>query len=280
MEIKQIIEQLKKPFPASLHKERKLPGGGRWFFVSWQDVRDRLDEVCPEWQMAWGEPAYLGKDCIITCTITILGLSRSAPGNAPIELISSSGKDMSRGTPLERAIADAFKNAAEAWGVGRYLDEQSEDRKKFVVNYLKTHGDMRGYKYFTENEQLASGARGVSDKKSVPEPKQREPLLRPLYPHNNQLIKTIREVTGHTPDWIIERCKRVGGTKPEDTSRIWEVVYEMCGQHAVNQGQAQSLQGGYESIANAVVVAQNAGNQNLTQVAVDWLARHQAISEK
>lgn len=155
MDIKQIVNELKKPFLPSQHREREIRGGGRWFFVPWQDIRDRLDEVCPEWQVSYSQPGYLGDYCHITCTITIMGISRSAPGNAEIQLVSSRGKDMARGTPIERAIADAFKNAAEAWGVGRYLDNQ-----EFVVNYMQSKGDGRAYKYWHENQQIESGARG------------------------------------------------------------------------------------------------------------------------
>jgi hypothetical protein len=153
---KEIIEQLKQPFPVAAHKERKLPGGGRWFYIPWQAIRDRLDEVCPEWEVSYSAPGQLGEYCYITCTITIGGVSRSAPGNAPMELLSSSGKDMSRGTPIERAIADAFKNASESFGVARYLDDQD-----FVVRYMQSRGDGRAYKFATEAGQLKAGARGI-----------------------------------------------------------------------------------------------------------------------
>jgi len=70
--------------------------------------------------------------------ITIARISREAVGNAKITQLSKSGNDMSRGTPIERAIADAFKNAAESFGVAAYLDDQ-----KFVIRYLKSKEDSR-----------------------------------------------------------------------------------------------------------------------------------------
>lgn len=155
MNFQEIITELKKPFPPEAHKERDLPGGGRWFYIPWQTIRDRLDDVYPEWAVSWSEPAYVGEYCVILCTITIAGVSRQAPGNAPIEMLSSKGKDMSRGTPIERATADAFKNAAESLGVARYLDDQP-----FVVKYLSKQGDMRGYKFAKENGEFDAGARG------------------------------------------------------------------------------------------------------------------------
>jgi hypothetical protein len=152
----QIITELKKPFPPEAHKDRKLPGSGRWFFIPWQTIRERLDEVCPDWQCDWSEPNYVGDYCVIMCTLTIAGVSRKAPGNAPIILLSNDGKDMSRGTPIERAVADAFKNAAEAFGVARYLDDQ-----KFVASYMSNKGDGRGYKYANENRQIEAGVAPV-----------------------------------------------------------------------------------------------------------------------
>lgn len=156
MTFQEIIAELKKPFPPELHKDRPLPGGKRWLYIPWQAIRDRLDDVYPEWSVHWSNPSYVGECCVILCTITIAGVSRQAPGNAPIEMLSSGGKDMSRGTPLERATADAFKNAAEAFGVGRYIDDQV-----FVASYLSKKGDMRGYKYAKENSEIEVGARGT-----------------------------------------------------------------------------------------------------------------------
>lgn len=49
---------------------------------------------------------------------------------------------MNRGTAIERATADAFKIAAEAFGVGAYLDNQ-----EFVVKYLQSKGDGRGVRF-------------------------------------------------------------------------------------------------------------------------------------
>jgi hypothetical protein len=129
--LREIIAELKKPFPPDAHKERDLPGGDQWFYIPWQDIRERLEEVCPTFEVVYSDPIYLGDItnektylCSIRCGITILGQTRWAVGNAPVIQMSSRGKDMSRGTPIQRATAHAFKNAAEAWGVGRYLDDQ------------------------------------------------------------------------------------------------------------------------------------------------------------
>lgn len=126
-----------------------------WFFIPWQRIRDRLDEVCAdEWEMSYGRPEYLDKFCVVSCKLTICGVTREALGNAEIELLSRSGKDMSRGTPIERAVADAFKNAAESFGIAAYLDEQSKDKREFLIRYLHSKGDSRGVAAARKNEWI------------------------------------------------------------------------------------------------------------------------------
>ncbi|MEH1777057.1 Rad52/Rad22 family DNA repair protein [Nostoc sp.] len=131
-ELRRIQAELKKPFPASLHEFRELPGGGKkWVFLKWQTIRERLDEVAPEWISDYSEIQYLGNDAICRCGITILGVRKEAIASVPISITSSSGKEMSRGSAADRLAAEAIKNAAEAWGVGRYLDDQA-----FTIRYL------------------------------------------------------------------------------------------------------------------------------------------------
>jgi hypothetical protein len=131
MRLSEVLPQLKSKFPADLHKERDLPGGGTWWYVPWQVIRDRLDQVCPEdWTISYGDPSYLGDYCHVRCRLTICGVAREGLGSAQINLISRTGKDMSRGNPIERAIADSFKTAAEQFGIAAYLDEQADKATK------------------------------------------------------------------------------------------------------------------------------------------------------
>lgn len=145
----ELINALREPFPAETHKERELPGGGKWFFIPWQLIRKRLNDVYPDWQVEYGTPIYLGDFCTVSCTLTIAGVSRQAWGNAPVELLSKSGRDMSRGTPIERAIADSFKNAAEAFGIGAYLDNQ-----EFVIQHLRKAGIHTAYAYSDQRREI------------------------------------------------------------------------------------------------------------------------------
>lgn len=176
--IKEILTELKKPFAPQDHIERELPGSGRWFFIPWQRIRERLDEACPDWQVEYSTPVYLGDHCVINCTLTIAGVSRMAPGNAPIELLSKSGKDMSRGTPIERAIADAFKNAAEAFGVGAYLDVQAQDKREFMLRYMQAKGDGRAVQFARENNWVP-GSLPTAEQKKAAQREQPKPFGQP-----------------------------------------------------------------------------------------------------
>jgi len=153
MDIRDITHQLKAWFPPEAHRDRDLPGGSKWFYIPWQTIRERFDEVCPDWEVSYSAPSYLGDYCAITCTITIGGISKQGVGNAEIMLLSHSGKNMARGTPIERATADAFKNAAEAWGVARYLDDQTDSKTKAdFVRYMQHAGDGRAADFHHRNE--------------------------------------------------------------------------------------------------------------------------------
>jgi hypothetical protein len=133
-DIIEILKELKKPFPAADHQERTIPGNSRWFYIPWQKIRERLDRVCPGWEVTYSDPVACEDLVVVRCRITIDGTTREGVGNSE----AATGY----GTPVERATADAFKNAAEAFGVGAYLDDQA-----FVIRYLQSQGDGRGVQF-------------------------------------------------------------------------------------------------------------------------------------
>jgi len=142
MELRELLVDLKKPFPAADHKERALPGGGRWFFIPWQRMRDRLDEVCPDWQVVYSDPVIAGELVVIRCKLTICNVTREGVGNSDAFKERTSSGNYKFGSPIECATADAFKNAAESFGIGAYIDDQD-----FVVRYLQSKGDGRGVQF-------------------------------------------------------------------------------------------------------------------------------------
>ena len=136
-QLKITLAQLREPFPAADHVERPLPGGGKWFYVPWQQIRARIEEVAPDHELEFFEPIFVDAYCAVRCKLVICGVSRIAIGNAE-------NKGGMRGNAIERAVADAYKNAAEAFGVCAYLDDQSKEKRLWTAQYLLDKGDDRG----------------------------------------------------------------------------------------------------------------------------------------
>lgn len=100
-------------------------------FVSWQKIRDRLEEVLPlDWKVEFSDPVVAGDYTVICCRLTILlsqggGITREGVGNdKACPELNDNCKAKTIGTPIERATADAFKNAAEQFGIAAYLDDK------------------------------------------------------------------------------------------------------------------------------------------------------------
>ena len=122
----ELKKQLKDWLPIDCHEIRDLPGGGKYAFISWQNVRARLDELC-NFDIEFSDPVIVDDLCTIRCTITIESVRRQGMG------VCSVVKKGIRGTFVESAIADAFKNAAEQFGVGHYLDNP-QVQSKLIAN--------------------------------------------------------------------------------------------------------------------------------------------------
>ena len=134
------IKALIQPFLPAEHKERKLPGGGRWLFVPWQTIRTRIHKCDPSWTVTYSDPIICGDCTVIRCQLTIHCITREGVGNS-IAYPDKKGY----GTPVEIACADAFKNAAENFGIAAYLDNQ-----EYTIKLLQKHGDNRAFKYANE----------------------------------------------------------------------------------------------------------------------------------
>lgn len=135
-QLKKIISELKKPLAPELHQIRDLPGGGKWVYISWQTMRERLDQVCPDWTLDYSEITTIENHAFCRCGLTILDVRKEAFGNVIISVKSAQGKEMTRGSFGDRVTAEAFKNAAEQWGLGRYIDDQFG-----TIRYLMNHID-------------------------------------------------------------------------------------------------------------------------------------------
>lgn len=131
-ELRAIQRQLKEFFLPAKHKVREIPGSPKkWIYLPWQSIRERLDEIAPDWMSDFSEIQYIGNDAICRGAITILGVRKEAIASVPISVQSKAGNEMTRGSAADRLYAEAMKNASESWGVGAYLDDQVA-----VIRYL------------------------------------------------------------------------------------------------------------------------------------------------
>ena len=154
MKLEEILPQLQQPFAPEEHKERDLPGGGRWFFVPHQLITQRLNAVCPgEWSTQYSDPITTGDYTVIRCELTICGVTRTGIGDdKTFPETNDRGKAKIIGTPPVRAFRNAFKDACEAFGICAYLDLQSDRRTKDqFIRYMQGKGDGRAAKFDLEN---------------------------------------------------------------------------------------------------------------------------------
>lgn len=199
MEFKEIALELKKPFDAKDHKERKLQGGGRWFFIPWQRIKERLDSVCPEWEMTYSDPVVAGELVVIRCRLTIAGICREGVGNSDAYKERTSVGNFKFGSPIECATADGFKNAAEAFGIGAYLDDQ-----EFVVRYLNSKKDGRG-ELFAHGDQIRANREPTKNKPFGAEPitRNKPPATTPITnnkPPNTPPLQTNPAINNKPPN--------------------------------------------------------------------------------
>lgn len=213
------LKKLREWFPPDDHEKRETPGSGEWWYIKWQRIRERLDEAfgCL-WSDEYTDPVYVHdvdqnpakSICVVRCTITIDGRPRQGVGDAYVQLLSGKGKDMARGTPIERARADAFRQAAESWGIGRYLDNQNDDKKKReFFNYLHQRGNSKPMNdYLQETGRVPTRKPRISPKddtglmdaiappKATPKP---SATVRPAVSTNKQRFQQLCQWTGKAP---------------------------------------------------------------------------------
>lgn len=218
MELTEIFEALTRPFRPDEHQERIIKGGGKWFFIKHQNLRDRLNEVCPgHWSDRYtlshresdGDPIYL-------CELTICGVTHTGIGD-------KSNEDSVYGTPAQRSFRKAFMDAAEQFGIAAYLDEQSADKREFTIRYLHSKGDGRGVKAARENG-WTPGNLPTTQQKAVmreQEKAQRRAPANAITEPQTKRLWAIAKKSGFTDDglhrliakWGFESTKLITGDK-------------------------------------------------------------------
>jgi len=137
MELLDILPKLHDWFAVEDHRERTIKGGGRWYYISHQTIRDRLNEVCPgQWSTDYDGPHMIDGEPIYHCRLTICGVTRTGIGD-------KSNEPSPYGTAAQRAFRKAFTDAAEQFGIGAYLDEQtSEKTKRSFIKYMQSQSSQ------------------------------------------------------------------------------------------------------------------------------------------
>jgi hypothetical protein len=137
MELLDILPKLHDWFAVEDHRERTIKGGGRWYYISHQTIRDRLNEICPgQWSSAYDGPHMIDGEPIYHCRLTICGVTRTGIGD-------KSNEPSPYGTAAQRAFRKAFTDAAEQFGIGAYLDEQtSEKTKRSFIKYMQSQSSQ------------------------------------------------------------------------------------------------------------------------------------------
>ncbi|GEM_PF-2595107 len=127
-----IYPELIAPFPPEAHKERVIGRNrqGRttyWVYLPWQAIRERLIQVVGVQNFIFETIGYWLDESgnpVIQVRLNILGVVKEALG-------FHTAHEKFGGNKSQVTLADAYKNAAEEFGIGAYIDDQP-----FTIRYL------------------------------------------------------------------------------------------------------------------------------------------------
>ncbi|MHC5824864.1 MAG: Rad52/Rad22 family DNA repair protein, partial [Nostoc sp.] len=152
MQLEEILPKLIEWFAPEEHKERTLPGGGRWFFIPHQSITQRLNAVCPgHWHTQVNSTNIAGDYTVVMVELTICGVTRTGIGDdKTFPELNEQGKAKTIGSPPVKAFRSAFKDAAEQFGICAYLDDQKAKCNEFA-KYMASKSDQRANQFIIEN---------------------------------------------------------------------------------------------------------------------------------
>jgi len=97
-------------------KSRKGRGNQSFDYITARQVADRLDQVIGPGNWETRFRVLDEAKAVIECTLTIFGQNKSDVGYP-----NNPGRPELEDEPYKAAYSDAFKRAAVAWGIGRFL---------------------------------------------------------------------------------------------------------------------------------------------------------------
>ncbi|RCK72749.1 MAG: hypothetical protein ANABAC_1283 [Anaerolineae bacterium] len=209
------LEALAEPFPAryiewkpgaiSKNKDRALALA----YVDARRYQERLDFVCPEWS---SRVELLADGRVAKVSLTIMGITREEVGEA-------SGEDANTVTT---AVAQAFKRACAAFGLGRYLYHIPQ----------QWYGWDDTKKQFTEQPRLPDWALapGDFDLSEMPKAPPQKPTQAPVAAAPTPTAKTVPTPAASAPanpyhlpgDDPANFVVPFGRNKGKSLSQIWE----------------------------------------------------------
>jgi hypothetical protein len=89
-------------------------------YVDSRVYQGRLDSVTPDWRNEYTRE-YAGDRVIVTCALTVAGVTRQAIGESLQASARHDGSTVIEENAATSAEAQAFKRACSAFGLGRYL---------------------------------------------------------------------------------------------------------------------------------------------------------------
>ncbi|NEP13735.1 MAG: hypothetical protein F6K14_26745 [Symploca sp. SIO2C1] len=232
-----------------------------YVYVPWQAYEDRLNDVVGRgfwlqetvgtWIDESGRP-------VVRSRLSVLGVVFEANGYAK-------PRGQWKGSLMEVAEKDALKECCERLtGMGRYFrdqlwtinyvyqntsdPDQKGEMRRLIGQRKKTSGAaaIRSRQHL-KNQRQDSGLldamagdlpkhKPVSQPKPKPQPQQPQQakqdnvvslsLIKGSHPEHNKIVKTVRSITGHKPDVIVNWCKQYGNASlPSELSP--ELAYQL-----------------------------------------------------
>jgi hypothetical protein len=264
-----IYSDLTAPFPPEAHSERVLgkDKNGKWtywVYVPWQQIRERLIKVVGLRGFAIETTGYWFDEQgnpIVQIRLNILGVVREGIGYTTTH-------QSFKGNKSQTTYADAYKNAAEEFGIGAYIDDQ-----EFVIRYLWQNATDAKTKAIA---QKLAGQYSLNLKYLRQEAKEAQPKIERTSTSIDQQkadqVRAVRSVTGHSQDNI---KAMTGGQHPAKLSsnEFEELLKALVVGAAKSQGHLDetNTKQAYQGLDSMVAIAKASGRTDLGNVAIDWL---------
>ena len=174
MNIRETIKALKEPMPYQWRVQSKTKTGKVMCsaYIDARDVMNRLDEVCA-WEVSYREHADF-----VSATIRIHTDDGSYELRDWGNRLENDPQDQMYGQAMKSAASDAFKRAAVAWGVGRFIYEI--DMVFLPCDQYGSPLDGQGNKIFDLTKHINNMKSGQQRQSApAPEPQTAAPVEKP-----------------------------------------------------------------------------------------------------